>query len=237
MESISEATAQAFAQALISNHGNATAAARSLKYDDAAGTGHRYKRHPLVLKCLAPMAAAQLQSLTPQAIQTLGHLLNNGSPYVRLEAAKDVLDRNGVGTSREAPRSAQLVVNINLSPAAPADVTPVTLELTSTDPIAQVGEGALENFGSSLSSTSSAHSFSPEVSPAHDFSPEASQPLVPEEEHASWELGTEIAPSEQSPLGRHEAFKLELRLESRLELKGNLESRTKLEDEWSLGSE
>jgi hypothetical protein len=169
MESISKATAQAFAQALIDNHGNATAAARSLKYDNAKDYGHRYRRHPLVLKALAPMAQAQLQSLTPQAIQTLGHLLNNGSPYVRLEAAKDVLDRNGVGTSREPPRSAQLVVNINLSPQIAGDTSPPLVLEHAALPQPVSEEGDLENSDPLLSSTSSAHDFSPEAS-HEDFS-------------------------------------------------------------------
>jgi len=175
MESISKEQAQAFAQALINQHGNATAAARSLKYNDPQQAGHRYRRHPLVLKALAPMAAAQLQSLTPQAIQTLGHLLNNGSPYVRLEAAKDVLDRNGVGTSREPPRSAQLIVNINLSPSIAADTSaPIVLEHDAISDVV-VEPGALENSHPSLPSTSSAHDFLPEASPtsnafADDFS-------------------------------------------------------------------
>lgn len=168
MEQISEERAQAFAQALINNHGNATAAARSLNYDDAPQSGHRMSRHPLVQKALAPMAHAQLQSLTPQAIRTLGHLLNNGSPYVRLEAAKDVLDRNGVGTSREPPKSAQLVVNINLVPAAPV-LDPATLDLTAASVTSVVSkETPLENSDISSSTTSS----------AYDFSPEALQPLA-----------------------------------------------------------
>ena len=175
MEPISKEQAEAFAQALISQHGNATAAARSLKYNDPQQTGHRYKRHPLVLKALAPMAQAQLQSLTPQAIQTLGHLLNNGSPYVRLEAAKDVLDRNGVGTSREPPRSAQLIVNINLSPQIAADTSPPLVLEHETLPVAAAPEGDLENSDPSHSSTSSAHDFSLEASsvsttPRDDFS-------------------------------------------------------------------
>src|SRR5258705_12829563 len=120
MNSISKEVAQAFAEALVLNHGNATAAARSLKYDNPKGVGHRYSRHPLVLKALGPMAQAHLSALTPKAIQTLNALLTASSAFVRLEAAKDILDRNGVGTSHEAPRSQQLVVNINLGDTTPA---------------------------------------------------------------------------------------------------------------------
>jgi hypothetical protein len=173
MQLISKQTAQAFAEALIANHGNATAAARTLQYDDAPGTGHRYSRHPLVLAALAPLAQAHLNSLTPKAIQTLSHLLSNGSPYVRLEAAKDILDRNGVGTSREPPKSSQLVVNINLQPASTVSADAATVIVQEEVSSATVKEGGLENSVLDNSSTSPAHDFSPEVSPAHDFLLEA----------------------------------------------------------------
>ena len=101
--------------------------------------------------------------MTPKAIQTLAALLNTGSPYVRLEAAKDILDRNGVGTAHEPPRSQQLVVNINLSPSTAGDVTPpVVLDVdANADDVSE--EGALENSDPSHSSTSSPHDFSLEV--------------------------------------------------------------------------
>jgi hypothetical protein len=167
MQLISKQTAQAFAEALIANHGNATAAARALQYDDAPGTGHRYSRHPLVLAALAPLAQAHLNSLTPKAIQTLGALLHQGSAYVRLEAAKDILDRNGVGTSREPPRSSQLVVNINLQTAMTVAADAPTVIDSKELSLIRVEEGGLENSVSENSSTSPAHDFSP---PAHDFS-------------------------------------------------------------------
>ena len=163
MELISKERAQAFAEALILHHGNATAAARSLEYDSPSSTGHRYSRHPLVLRALAPLAQAHLNALTPKAIQTLAALLNTGSPYVRLEAAKDILDRNGVGTAHEPPRSQQLVVNINLSPSTAGDVTPpVVLDVDAiADDVSE--DRALENSDPSHSSTSSPHDFSLEV--------------------------------------------------------------------------
>ena len=94
--------------------------------------------------------------MTPKAIQTLAALLNTGSPYVRLEAAKDILDRNGVGTAHEPPRSQQLVVNINLvDTSAPfRNSTPVVLEQEATPLMSEEGV-PLENSGSSFSSTSS----------------------------------------------------------------------------------
>ena len=185
MQLISKQTAQAFAEALVANHGNATAAARALEYEDAKGIGRRYSRHPLVLAALAPLAQAHLNSLTPKAIQTLNSLLTAGSPYVRLEAAKDILDRNGVGTAHEPPRSQQLVVNINLSPSTAGDVTPpVVLDVDAiADDVSEAR--ALENSDPSHSSTSSPHDFSEKVSSssAHDFSLEVlddsiSRPLM-----------------------------------------------------------
>ncbi len=163
MTPISKQHAQAFAEALLANHGNATAAARVLKYEDARGSGHRLSRHPLVLSALAPMAQAHLAALSPRAIATLGQLLNTGSPYVRLEAAKDILDRNGVGTSREPPKSSQLVVNINLSATHAAPATQAIV-LDADETSLDVGETeALENSNLSLPSTSPTHDFSAEV--------------------------------------------------------------------------
>jgi hypothetical protein len=125
-----------------------------------------------VLRALAPLSQAHLNALTPKAIQTLAALLNTGSPYVRLEAAKDILDRNGVGTAHEPPRSQQLVVNINLSPSTAGDVTPpVVLDVDAiADDVSEAR--ALENSDPSHSSTSPPHDFSEKVSSssAHDFS-------------------------------------------------------------------
>lgn len=176
---VSKQVAQAFAEALLANHGNATAAARQLQYENAKDIGHRYARHPLVLAALAPMAQQHLSSLTPKAIQTLNSLLTAGSPYVRLEAAKDILDRNGVGTSREPPKSSQLVVNINLSaPNASTNTVPNTVDVLATDIDARETEG-LENSALSPSLTSPAYDFSAEVPEI----PEAvTQPLVPTED-------------------------------------------------------
>jgi len=163
MNSISKEVAQAFAEALVLNHGNATAAARSLEYDNPKGTGHRYSRHPLVLKALAPLAQQHLSALTPKAIQTLSSLLTAKSAFVRLEAAKDILDRNGVGTAHEAPRSQQLVVNINLGDTTPAaSVQQVVLEHEGTAVVATETR-APENLGSALGATTPAHDFSTEV--------------------------------------------------------------------------
>ena len=180
MQPVSKQIAQAFAEALLANHGNATAAARTLQYENAKDIGHRYARHPLVLAALAPMAQQHLSSLTPKAIQTLNSLLTAGSPYVRLEAAKDILDRNGVGTSREPPKSSQLVVNINLSgSSAPALAHAPLLDIETTTPQRGDEVPPLENSGTTSVSTSPAHDFSGQVvaAPAHDFFSAVSAPV------------------------------------------------------------
>jgi hypothetical protein len=50
----------------------------------------------------------------PQAVAQLAKLLRNKSGYVRLEAMSDILNCNSIGTSKEAPKTAPPVVNINL---------------------------------------------------------------------------------------------------------------------------
>src|SRR4029077_16319147 len=90
-------------------------------------------------------------------------LLHAKSAFVRLEAAKDILDRNGVGTAHEAPRSQQLVVNINLGDTTPAaSVQQVVLEHEGTAVVA-TEKRAPENLGSALGATSLVHDFSLEV--------------------------------------------------------------------------
>ena len=101
--------------------------------------------------------------MTPRAIQTLGSLLSASSAFVRLEAAKDILDRNGVGTSREPPRSQQLVVNINLGDAVSLTSTPtLVLEDSEHSDLSSEAIG-VENSTPLVSSTTLTHDFSTEV--------------------------------------------------------------------------
>ena len=85
------------------------------------------------------------------------------SPYVRLEAAKDILDRNGVGTAKEPPRSQQLVVNINLGDAMPAISPPTVVVDEEAHPLMSPQGQGVENDVLSLGATSPTHDFSTEV--------------------------------------------------------------------------
>jgi hypothetical protein len=60
------------------------------------------------------MLVEHLAALTPRAVQTLARLLSDKSGYIRLKAAKDILNRNGLGVSKEPMQTGQLVVNINI---------------------------------------------------------------------------------------------------------------------------
>ena len=67
-----------------------------------------------MLRLLQPMLVEHLAALTPRAVQTLARLLSDKSGYVRLKAAKDILNRNGPGVSKEPTQTGQLVVDINI---------------------------------------------------------------------------------------------------------------------------
>src|SRR5215475_4107786 len=144
VQRISDELAERFANALIAHGGNQTAAARACGYDDGPGAGWRGRdlaRNPKVLKCLQPLLVQHLQSLTTRAVQTLGALLSNKSGYIRLEAAKDILNRNGVGADAEPLRAQPLVVRINLAVQAPASTA------TVIDQYAPVVSGLSESTG------------------------------------------------------------------------------------------
>ena len=70
-------------------------------WTDVKPTGRDLARIPAVLKHRQPMVIEHLSALTPRAIQTLTGLLTNKSGYIRLEAAKDILNRTGVGAARD----------------------------------------------------------------------------------------------------------------------------------------
>ncbi len=55
-----------------------------------------------------------IDQLSPMAADQLRKLLRNKSGYVRLEAAKDILNRAGIGTTKEQPKTAPLIVTISL---------------------------------------------------------------------------------------------------------------------------
>ena len=124
---ISDDRAQQFATALISHCGNQTRAAIACGYkpgNAARCAGSHLSRNPRVLRLLQPMLVEHLAALTPKALKTLAGLLSHKSGYIRLKAAKDILNRNAVGMGREPVRGAPLLIRITLGSDAPAqDVT------------------------------------------------------------------------------------------------------------------
>ena len=60
------------------------------------------------------MVIKYLSALTPRAIQTLAGLLTNKSGYIRLEAAKDILNRTGVGAARDGSNTSPLLISIQI---------------------------------------------------------------------------------------------------------------------------
>ena len=174
-EPISNERAEAFAKALLANGGNRTAAARNMGYRDPNRAGYDLSRHALVLKYLQPMAQQQLASLTPRAIQTLAGLLTNKSGYIRLEAAKDILNRNGVGADRNTSIGSPLLISIKIGQRDLQSVSGGSApeHNAGSEPEFEPGGRKLDAGEPTRSPT---HDFpekviSVERSPAYDFSP------------------------------------------------------------------
>ena len=97
---ISDEHALAFARALIRHGGNRAMAARDMGYPEGKNAKNRHMamvRNPKVQQHLQAEIHNQLQALTPKALATLEALLSSKSAYVRLDAAKDALNRNAIG--------------------------------------------------------------------------------------------------------------------------------------------
>jgi phage terminase small subunit len=107
---------RAFCEALLANGGNRTKAAITAGYGRAGAhvTGHRLAKLPQVRKYLAQAAEALIAEAAPQAAETMRKLLKHKSGYVRFEAAKDVLNRNGVGSTTGQGSGVSLNVVIKL---------------------------------------------------------------------------------------------------------------------------
>lgn len=107
---------RAFVDAFLANGGNRTKAAIEAGYGEKSAhvTGCRLAKHPKIRAALAEYTTQVLAELAPHAALTLGHLLGSKSGYVRLEAAKTILDRNGVGVQKQPTQQQAMVVNIKL---------------------------------------------------------------------------------------------------------------------------
>jgi phage terminase small subunit len=122
---ISDERAKAFAQALVASGGNRAQAAASLGYPSkwAKERGMALVRNPKVQKYLQTELYQQLQSLTPKAVATLEALLSNKSAYIRLDAAKDILNRNGISAQHDRISSQPLSAIINLDVPKPPETS------------------------------------------------------------------------------------------------------------------
>ena len=124
---ISDAHARAFAMALIRHGGNRRLAARDMGYPEGKNAKTRQMdmvRNPKVQRHLQGEIMSQLQALTPKALATLSALLSNKSAYVRLDAAKDVLNRNAVGIDRDKSNTPPLLISIKIGDRTLGDPVP-----------------------------------------------------------------------------------------------------------------
>jgi phage terminase small subunit len=119
-----------FVEALLANGGNKTEAAKAAGYGERSAhvTGCRLTKLPWVKRALREALDDILADAAPIAAMTLRQLLDSKSHYVRLEAAKDILDRQGVGTDKKQQDQRPLVLKFNFgsssASSAPVDVTP-----------------------------------------------------------------------------------------------------------------
>ena len=130
---ISEERAREFAAALVATGGNCTAAGKLCGFPSGNSDAHmrmRMVRHPLVQKHLLTAVQQKLRSLTPKAVATLEALLSSKSTYVRLDAAKDVLTRNGIGTQRDGASTTPMLINIQIGERSMAPETSESVATT-----------------------------------------------------------------------------------------------------------
>jgi hypothetical protein len=121
---ISEERARQFAQALVASGGNRTAASALCGFP-AGNTGAARAmymcQHHLVQKHIQIELQNELQRLVPRAIATLEALTASKSSYLRLEASRDILNRNAIGTARERANDQPFVVSIEIGQPQPRD--------------------------------------------------------------------------------------------------------------------
>jgi phage terminase small subunit len=88
----------AFVDALLRNGGNKREAALEAGFSQhtAHVQAHEVMRLPHVIAALMERSMIELAGQAPKAINTLAVLMEGKSEYVRLEAAKDLLDRLGL---------------------------------------------------------------------------------------------------------------------------------------------
>jgi phage terminase small subunit len=110
--------AEAFVLAFVENGGKGPAAARSAGYSPASARSmaQQLLATSKVSEAIASQCIRQLVSSAPSALAVVASLQRNAkSEYVRLEAAKDVLDRVGLSAPKRVHLGGQLSVVFDLS--------------------------------------------------------------------------------------------------------------------------
>jgi phage terminase small subunit len=122
-----------FVEAFLADPSNATAAAITAGYSakSAHVSASRLIRHPQVQQALMQGVRGVLQRAAIKAAIRLEKLIDHKSGYVALEASKDALNRNGIGTNPDGGGQRNgLTVNIVIpdprkgAPRPIVDVTP-----------------------------------------------------------------------------------------------------------------
>ncbi len=109
----------AFVEALVTNGGNKTQAAITAGYSENTARVQAYDlmRIPHVMQAIVEATMARMISDAPRAAEALHKLLDGRSEYVRLEAAKEILDRAGLkpATNVNHRIAGDISVSIDLS--------------------------------------------------------------------------------------------------------------------------
>ena len=98
------------------DQGKAYSIAYGCKIESARRGATRIHHMPHVQAAIQAATRQRLTDLAPRAVDTMGSLLTAGSERVQLEAAKGVLDRNGMAPTPSPSSGAQgLSVTINIA--------------------------------------------------------------------------------------------------------------------------
>lgn len=143
---------EAFVAAFVEADGNVAEASRIAGYTSAS-SGHEALKSPTVQHAIAKLTRERIHHLAPRMVNILKELaLNAKSSFVRLDAAKTLLDRAGFGPIERAELQidASLTLRIDLSESEV--VHPVVIEggvknqtdqLVSPSPAREISSKAL----------------------------------------------------------------------------------------------
>ena len=140
---------EAYVREYVSNGGNGTKAAKSAGYSTkaAAGQSSRMLRNPVIQQALMREVVQQMGLAAVPALATVTKLARNAkSEYVRLEAAKDLLNRTGMSVDQRVSSrlDADLTVHLDLGFSSASEPA-----ARRSEPAGHEGGGGSENAGSS----------------------------------------------------------------------------------------